>query len=57
MNDEMIMVWLPIYMPIKKRLVRHSQIVGRIIKGIWAGLMSESRGLSWDRKSRYRDKK
>lgn len=50
---EMIMAWIPLYMPIKERIVECSQIAGRIIKGFWAGFMSEARGLSWDRKSRY----
>lgn len=52
----MIMLWLPVYMPIKDRLAKCSQIVGRITKGFWAGFMSESRGLCWDRKSRYGEK-
>lgn len=55
-KHEMIMVWLPMYMPIKERLTRSSQAVGRIINGFWSGFISQSRGLSWDRKSRYGEK-
>jgi len=52
----MVMMWLPIYMPIKQRLARKSQVTGRITKGFWAGFMDGSRGLSWSRKSRYGEK-
>ena len=51
-----IMLWLPIYMPIKYRLAKCSQTIGRRIKGFWSGFMSAHRGLNWDRKSRYGEK-
>jgi hypothetical protein len=53
---EMIMVWLPLYMPIKERIAKRAQTIGRIIKGFWSGFLPESRGLHWDRKSRYGQK-
>ena len=52
----MVMMWIPIYMPVKQRITRVSQVIGRITKGFWAGFMDESRGLSWSRKSRYGEK-
>jgi len=55
-RHKMVMMWLPIYMPVKQRLTRVSQVIGRITKGFWAGFMDESRGLRWSRKSRYGEK-
>lgn len=52
-EHEMILAWCAIYKPIKSYLIRKAQIFGRVVKGYWAGFMSESRGLKWDRKSRY----
>lgn len=32
------------------------QVAGVRAGGLWSGFMSEARGLSWDRKSRYGEK-
>jgi hypothetical protein len=52
----MILLWLPIYFPIRERLSICPKIIKRTLNGFWSGFMSESRGLSWDRKSRYGEK-
>ena len=50
-----VMIWIygPLYMPILEVIARASQIIGMTALGYWSGFMSESRGLNWDRKSRY----
>ena len=35
---------------------RFSQVLRLRRQGFWSGFMSEARGLSWDRKSRYGEK-
>ena len=46
-------IWRLFYWPRLYFKRMFTQYVGRVIKGIWSGFMSEARGLSWDRKSRY----
>lgn len=48
-----VYLWLLIYWPVIAFIKKKSQILRKLTHDIWAGFMSESRGLSWDRKSRY----
>jgi hypothetical protein len=45
--------WSMLYWPVLEFYGEPPQISAVRAGGIWSGFMSEARGLSWDRKSRY----
>jgi len=46
-------LWWLLYWPVLEFYGDPPQIAGVRASGYWSGFMSEARGLSWDRKSRY----
>ncbi len=45
--------WSMLYWPAIDRCGNPPQVSAVRARGIWSGFMSQARGLSWDRKSRY----